>query len=80
MIKFGSIQSHDICRRKLNSSEIKRFAFERLESIFGKKENAGYQHFLPFPKCFQKVLFFEVVKTLHCVIEGLEKLSNSRIY
>ena len=25
------------------------------ESILGKEENAGNQHFLLFPKCFQKV-------------------------
>ena len=24
------------------------------ENILGKGENAGYQHFLLFPKCFQK--------------------------
>ena len=26
----------------------------RVENIVGKGENAGYQHFLPFPQCFQK--------------------------
>ena len=26
----------------------------RVENILGKGENAGYQHFLLFPKCFQK--------------------------
>ena len=26
----------------------------RVENIEGKGENAGYQHFLLFPKCFQK--------------------------
>ena len=25
-----------------------------VENILGKGENAGYQHFLLFPKCFQK--------------------------
>ena len=28
--------------------------FHSAENIVGKGENAGYQHFLPFPKCFQK--------------------------
>ena len=23
-------------------------------NIVGKEENAGYQHFRPFPQCFQK--------------------------
>ena len=26
----------------------------RIENIFGTEENAGYQHFLLFPQCFQK--------------------------
>ena len=29
----------------------------RVENIEGKGENAGYQHFLLFPKCFQKPSF-----------------------
>ena len=28
------------------------FVFDRVENIVGKGENAGYQHFLLFPKCF----------------------------
>ena len=31
-----------------------KFISERIENILGKGENAGYQHFLLFPKCFQK--------------------------
>ena len=51
----------------LASSKVKAFAngkftdammmfsvFRRVESIVGKGENAGYQHFLLFPQCFQK--------------------------
>ena len=30
-----------------------RFVFHRVENIVGKGENAGYQHFLLFPQCFQ---------------------------
>ena len=29
----------------------------RVENIVEKGENAGYQHFLPFPQCFQKPSF-----------------------
>ena len=29
----------------------------REENIVGKGENAGYQHFLLFPQCFQKASF-----------------------
>ena len=28
--------------------------FDRVENTVGKGENAGYQHFLLFPQCFQK--------------------------
>ena len=34
----------------------------RVENIAGKGENAGYQHFLLFPQCFQKLPFPEVLK------------------
>ena len=34
----------------------------RLENIVGKRENAGDQHFLLFPQCFQKLSFPEVLK------------------
>ena len=30
--------------------------FENVENLVGKGENAGYQHFLLFPKGFQKAL------------------------
>ena len=33
--------------------------FDRVENNVGKGENAGYQHFLLFPQCFQKVSFPE---------------------
>ena len=39
---------------KLNAPKIKISESERLENIVGKGENAGYQHFLLFPQCFQK--------------------------
>ena len=29
------------------------FVFDRVENIVGKGENAGYQHFLLFPQCFE---------------------------
>ena len=39
---------------KLNMTQKLKFAFGRVENIVGKGENAGYQHFLLFPQCFQK--------------------------
>ena len=34
-----------------------KFTFGRVENIVGKGENAGYQHYLLFPICFQKHTF-----------------------
>ena len=36
--------------------------FDRIENIAGKEENAGYQHFLFFPQCFQKAFFSRSLK------------------
>ena len=39
------------------------FVFNMDENIVGKGENAGYQHFLLFPQCFQKAFSLESLKT-----------------
>ena len=39
---------------KINVREQLKFGLERVGNIVGKGENAGYQHFLLFPQCFQK--------------------------
>ena len=44
--------------------------FDRVENIVGKGENAGYQHFLLFPQCFQKASFLGVVKSQDCVVKS----------
>ena len=44
-------ESDDKC-----DSEIE-FTMGRVENIVGKGENAGYQHFLLFPQCFQNPTF-----------------------
>ena len=38
------------------------FVLGRVENIVGKGENAGYQHFLLFPQCFQKASFSRSLK------------------
>ena len=48
--------------KKLITTQKLKFVYERLESIVGKGENAGYQHFLLFPQCFQKLSYLEVLK------------------
>ena len=36
---------------------------DMLENIFGKRENAGYQHFLPCSQCLQRPSFSWLLKT-----------------
>ena len=40
--------------KKINATGKLKFGVWMVENIFGKGENAGYQHFLLFPKCFQE--------------------------
>ena len=42
---------------KIIETEKLKFVFGRVDNIVGKGENAGYQHFLLFPQCFQKASF-----------------------
>ena len=45
-------------------AQLVQFFFDRVENIWGKGENAGYQHFLQFPQCSQKVSFPKVINSL----------------
>ena len=36
--------------------------FNRVENTVGKGENAGFQHFLLFPQCFEKASFPDMSK------------------
>ena len=44
----------------------------RAENIVGKGENAGYQHFFPFPTMFSKAFSFRVVKSQDCVVKDYQ--------
>ena len=55
---------------KINVNQKLKFDFGRIENIVRKEENAGYQHFLLFPQCFQTGLFIRVVKNWDCVVKG----------
>ena len=48
----------------INVAEKLKFALGRVENIVGKGDNAGYQHFLLFPQCFQKAPFMESLKIM----------------
>ena len=47
---------------KVNVNEKLKFVLRRVENIVEKGENAGHQHFLLFPQCFQKVSFWGSLK------------------
>ena len=42
---------------KTSVTSKQKFSFRWVENIVRKGENAGYQHFLLFPVCFQKACF-----------------------
>ena len=47
---------------KIDVTKELKFALGKEERIVGKGENAGYQHFLLFPQCFQKASFTWMLK------------------
>ena len=47
---------------KFNLAKMIISIFDRIENIVGKGENAGNQHFLLFPQCFQKPSFPGLLK------------------
>ena len=47
---------------KINVNEKVKFGLERVENIVGKGQNAGNQHFFPFPTMFSKGFLLKVVK------------------
>ena len=54
---------------KFNATYIMTSLLDRVENFLEKKENAGYQHFLLFPQCFQKL---SVSRSLNVRIAGKE--------
>ena len=67
---FGLPKLKAFADDKLNVTRNVKVVFHRIENIVGKEENAGYQHFLLFPQCFQKAFFLQCVKSCHCVLMG----------
>ena len=45
---------------KVNVIQNINFISHRVENCAGKEENSRYQHFLPFPQCFQKAFYLGV--------------------
>ena len=57
------------------------FDFGMVESIVGKGENAGYQHFLLFPQCFEESSLSRSLKVMIvCKRVNESKICNNSIY
>ena len=50
---------------KINVTKELKFVSGKEENMVRKGENAGYQHFLLFPQCFQEHSSYRVVKSRH---------------
>ena len=70
--KFGTSSNFRVFEDdKIEVTQMMISFFDRVENIVGKGENAGYQHFLLFPQCFQKAAFLCVcVCVCVCVCGG----------
>ena len=51
---YDWFKSKAFANEKLNFAKMMISPCDRVENIEGKGENAGYQHFLLPPQCFQK--------------------------
>ena len=60
----------------MNVGERSKFVLGRIENIVGKGENAGFQHFLLFPRCFQKVSLSRSLKLGLCGKDLSQKKSH----
>ena len=67
---FGLVQIESICRQENECGSKTEIVFRRLENILVKGENAGNQHFLLFPQCFQRSFLLGVVKSQDSVVKG----------
>ena len=56
----------DLAENKIYMTQKLNFVLGRLENIVGKGENAGHQHFLLFPQCFQMLCFSGSFKSELC--------------
>ena len=55
---------------KINVGKTLKTVYGSVENIVGKRENAGYQHFLLFQQCFQKSFLLGFVKSRVCVLKS----------
>ena len=63
---------------KLNVAKMTISLFGRVENPMGKGENAGHQHFFPFPTGFSKALFLRLVKSRDYMAKVLKAIFHYR--
>ena len=59
---FYQFSLKEFYQDRINLTEKFNFVLVKVENIVGKGENAGNQHFLLFPQCFQKASSSELLK------------------
>ena len=68
---FGRDQIKAFADDKINVAQMMISDSDRVKNIVGKGENAGYQHFLLFPQCFQKDFsWIFLYKSRDCVVKS----------
>ena len=59
---FKMVQLKSFADDSLKVTQMAKFVLHMVENIVGKGENAGNQHFLLSPQCFQQVPFSGLLK------------------
>ena len=68
---LGWSKSKTLENNQVKVGKTAEFVPDIVENNVGKGENAGYQHFLLFPHCFQHICFLRVVKMWDYLVKGL---------
>ena len=67
---FDSFEFKALADDKINVTQKFKIFFGWVENILVRGENAVYQHFLLFPKCFQEPSSSRVIKSRDCVVKS----------
>ena len=70
MKKLASTKLKVFAEEKLSLAKMMIPAFDGIENVVGKGENAMYQHFLLFPTMISKDFFLGVNKSRDCMVKS----------
>ena len=68
VLAYSTLKGLGFVDNKLYAEKYK-FVMGGEENIVGKGENAGNQHFLLFPQCFQRASYTRLLTVIMCGIE-----------